>query len=318
MRNKMLLWLANHGELARRKPDQALPIWERPPKGDRTLNIRMSRNTLIAIFFSLFLHLLALLLLHPRDFLFDTHSDTPQPLTVTITAPSQGPEAPAAPPEVAVVAPQETPKPKPKKSREKPRKIIAVEKPRAEIPLATTPEPVKELPLPRLPTPSKSDSAAPTDMMSYVNAARAKRAASEGNAAQVNAEIVAKERGPTEEEKRDAIIKRNLQPGTNGIFQIINKDKDTAQFSFRGWTNDYSLVRRQYIEVSAGPDGDINRAIVRKMIALIRQYYQGDFNWDSQRLGRVIVLSARVEDNAGLEDFLITEFFGPAPSLPAQ
>jgi hypothetical protein len=155
-------------------------------------------------------------------------------------------------------------------------------------------------------------------MMSYVNAARARRAASEGNAAQVNAEAIAKERGPTEEEKRDAIIKRNLQPGTNGIFQIINKDKDTAQFSFRGWTNDYSMVRRQYIEVSAGPDGDIDRAIVRKMIALIRQYYKGDFNWDSQRLGRVIVLSARMEDNAGLEDFLITEFFGPPPGIPAR
>jgi hypothetical protein len=282
------------------------------------LQVRISRNTLIAVFFSLLLHLLAILLLHPRDFLFDTNSDTPQPLTVTLTAPNQGPEAPAVTPEVAPAEPEEAPKPKPRRSREKPKKIIAVEKPHAEMPLATAPEPPKEPVSPLLPPTSKPDPAAPTDMMSYVNAARARRAASEGNAAQVNAEAIAKERGPTEEEKRDAIIKRNLQPGTNGIFQIINKDKDTAQFSFRGWTNDYSMVRRQYIEVSAGPDGDIDRAIVRKMIALIRQYYQGDFNWDSQRLGRVIVLSARMEDNAGLEDFLIAEFFGPPPGIPAR
>jgi hypothetical protein len=45
---------------------------------------------------------------------------------------------------------------------------------------------------------------------------------------------------------------------------------------------------------------------------LIRTHYQGNFNWDSRRLGRVIVLSARPEDNAELEAFLMREFF----SLP--
>ncbi|MDP2762540.1 MAG: hypothetical protein Q8O64_19435 [Sideroxyarcus sp.] len=33
-------------------------------------------------------------------------------------------------------------------------------------------------------------------------------------------------------------------------------------------------------------------------------------NWESLRLERVVVLSARMEDNEGLEDFLIREFFG--------
>ncbi len=317
MHNKMLSWLSSRGKLAGRKPDQVAPIWEHPPKGDRVLQIRVSRNTLIAVCFSLLLHLLALLLLHPRDFLFDNSGATPEPLTITLTAPHPA-ETATVTAEVAPVAPPEAPKPKPTRSRDKPRKVIAVEKPDAQTPLVTTPEPAKEPIASPLPKPSTAELAAPTDMMSYVNAARARRAASEGNAAEVNAQAIAKERGPTEEEKRDAIIKRNLQPGTNGIFQIINKDKDSAQFSFRGWTNDYSMVRRQYIEVSAGPDGDIDRAIVRKMIALIRQYYQGDFNWDSQRLGRVIVLSARMEDNAGLEDFLITEFFAPPPGIPAR
>ena len=50
--------------------------------------------------------------------------------------------------------------------------------------------------------------------------------------------------------------------------------------------------------------------MIRKMIWLIRQHYQGDFNWDSQRLARVVVQSARPEDNAGLEDFMMMEFFG--------
>ena len=46
------------------------------------------------------------------------------------------------------------------------------------------------------------------------------------------------------------------------------------------------------------------------MIELIRTHYKGDFNWQSYRLGKVIVLSARVEDNAALEDFMAREFFG--------
>jgi hypothetical protein len=50
--------------------------------------------------------------------------------------------------------------------------------------------------------------------------------------------------------------------------------------------------------------------MVKKMITLIREHYQGDFNWDSQRLGRTIVKSARLEDNAELEEFLMMEFFG--------
>jgi hypothetical protein len=84
-----------------------------------------------------------------------------------------------------------------------------------------------------------------------------------------------------------------------------------AQFLFRAWKTDISNPRREVIEVSAGPDGDIQRAVVKKMIELIRQYQKTDFNWESYRLGTVVVLSARPEDSQGLEDFLIREFFDP-------
>jgi len=73
--------------------------------------------------------------------------------------------------------------------------------------------------------------------------------------------------------------------------------------SFRGWTTDYNNSRREVIEVDAGLNGDVERAIIRRMIELIRKHFKGDFNWESQRLNRVVVLSARMEDNAGLEDF---------------
>ena len=46
------------------------------------------------------------------------------------------------------------------------------------------------------------------------------------------------------------------------------------------------------------------------MIELIRRYYKGDFNWESHRLGRVVVLSAAPEHNDELEAYLMREFFG--------
>ncbi|MDP2828408.1 MAG: hypothetical protein Q8O37_07360 [Sulfuricellaceae bacterium] len=157
------------------------------------------------------------------------------------------------------------------------------------------------------PTPNSSQ---PTDMMSYVNAAKARRRAAEMAAGQENAEAAARERGPSEDEIRMANIMRNLQPqGTNGIFQIVSMGTRNAKYSFRGWTKGGRNNRHELIEVSAGPNGDIKREIVRSMIAQIRKYYDGDFNWESPRLGRVIVQSARPEDNAGLEDFLMREFF---------
>ena len=43
---------------------------------------------------------------------------------------------------------------------------------------------------------------------------------------------------------------------------------------------------------------------------LVNLILWGNFNWDSHRLGRVVILSARIDDNAGLETFLMREFFG--------
>ena len=112
-----------------------------------------------------------------------------------------------------------------------------------------------------------------------------------------------------------ANIKRNLQrasskrDGTSGIFEILSKGVRTGQFAFRGWTPGSNNNWRETIEVDA-PNGNVELAMVRKMIELIRKHYTGDFNWESHRLGHVIVLSARSSDNAELEGFLMREFFG--------
>jgi hypothetical protein len=116
-----------------------------------------------------------------------------------------------------------------------------------------------------------------------------------------------------------ATIRRNLQPvGTNGIFQILDLQPRTARFSFRSWTSTASNPQRQTIDVDAGPGGDIELAVIRRMISLIREYYKGDFTWQSDRLGQDVVLSARPVDNAQLEDFLMREFFGVGAKNRAQ
>jgi hypothetical protein len=94
------------------------------------------------------------------------------------------------------------------------------------------------------------------------------------------------------------------------VFRIMRMGAQTAEFAFNGWNPEGRGKWREYIEVEAGPDGNLERAIVRRMITLIREHYTGDFRWDSHRLGRVLVLSAAPADNEGLEDFLLREFFG--------
>lgn len=184
-----------------------------------------------------------------------------------------------------------------------PRKI-----PRAQAQAQVPPKAIEK---PPSDVPADPNLEAPTDMMAYINQARARRRAAGTFDERENAETMAPGRQPSEDEIRMANIKRNLQaPGTSGVFQIIRIGVRTAEFSFRGWTEDSSNSRRELVEVEAGPDGDIERAIIRRMIQLIRQYHEGYFNWESPRLGRVVVLSARVEENVGLEDFLMREFFG--------
>lgn len=160
------------------------------------------------------------------------------------------------------------------------------------------------------PVPLSAVNNAPADLMSYIKEKRQRAQELEDSAVFDNAAASANTHEPSAEERRDAIIKRNLQQqGTNGIFEVGHKSFRTAQFSFRGWKHDYSNSRLELIDVEAGADNNIDLAIVKKMIEIIRREYQGNFSWESRRLGRVIVLSARMEDNAGLEDFLIREFF---------
>lgn len=292
----------------------AVPSWELPVKGDRTLQINISRNTLVAICVSVLLHLLVVLIFNPRALLPEGVAGKPQPITVTLNAPvKQADPQPALEPAPApepVVQPR-PPKPKTPAIKPRPRTeqpdVMAVEKPGTDA----LPKPQESA------SPPAQAETAPTDMMSYVKAAQARRQAAENYAAQINADAAAKERQPTEDELRSAAIKRNLQQsGTNGIFQIISKNNRSAVFAFHGWKRDFSYNRREVVQVDAAPGEDIERLVIRRMIKLIREHEQGYFTWESYRLGRTVTLSAKPEDNAGLEDFLIQEIFGTGQRFP--
>lgn len=162
------------------------------------------------------------------------------------------------------------------------------------------------------------DNAPITDMESYKRAQQAKRLAAQGYSQRDINEMLAQSKPPlSEDAKRDAIIQNNLKQGSNGIFLITSKTRYTAQIVFNGWKHDPSLSKREAYEINVGFGENIDLAIVKKVIAVIRRDYDGDFNWESQRLGRVVTLSARPEDNAGLEEFLMREFFGQV-GIPAQ
>lgn len=94
-----------------------------------------------------------------------------------------------------------------------------------------------------------------------------------------------------------------------GIFQIERMGYDSAEFHFFGWNSAIRRESRQVIEVRRGTNPSMELAVVRRMIAVIREEADGDFLWESNRLGREVTLSARPADNAGLEDFLLREFF---------
>ena len=106
-----------------------------------------------------------------------------------------------------------------------------------------------------------------------------------------------------------SIAQARGRSGAGGVFQITRKGTREASFLFRGWDNDNRAGLREMVEVDAGPNGNVEDAIVRKMIEIIRKHQPADFSWNSRRLGRVVTLSARREDNVGLEDFLKKEFF---------
>jgi len=273
------------------------------------------------------------LLLHAALFLFfrtqapkppEASGNSPKGPLVVELRPQEALKKPAPPVEAArppAAAPSVPARPSRPSARKPAEKKLAEKKPVAPRPTAPSRSaalpraPEKARPAPPPPVPAPDNAAPPGDMSDMVAAARARRRA---------AGVPVPDDPPPDDAARpqgDEVARANIArsiaqargPRTSGgIFQITHKGVREAEFLFRGWENDSRAAARQLIRVDAGPSGNVEDAIVRRMIQIIRERQSGDFSWNSYRLGRVVVLSARPQDNAGLMDFLKQEFFGDA------
>ena len=260
-----------------------------------------ARNRRFGLFVALSLALHALLFSMQRQEKLDPPAAASSaPLNVRILP---GPEIVAeAPPATAAKPPPTPPVPQPRPPVVRTPKVpppIVAEAPKIPVP---PPEPAPE-PAPQPPTP------APPDMLAMIEARRAQRRSQEGSGRTPPTERAPKDPA-LESLNRNLATLNNQGEGVGGVFQVLRKGVRTGEFAFNGWKPDRNRTWREVIEVDAGLGGDVELAMVRRMIELIRVHYQGDFQWESHRLGRVITLSARPEDQSGLEEFLIREFFG--------
>jgi hypothetical protein len=149
------------------------------------------------------------------------------------------------------------------------------------------------------------------DMQAYVEARRKARGAKEPS------DQPAEE---SENARADRIAKANIAAAngrsrgddkneTGGVFTLTNKTSLSADLKFRGWNPNFKRRWLQQLTVEVGAEPDVETAVVKKMIELIRKEKTGDFEWDSHRLQRVVTMSARPADTAELQAFLFKEMF---------
>jgi hypothetical protein len=260
------------------------------------------RRLRLTIALSLLVHLVALVLLprvrlsRPGD---DVQALAAARLEVQLAAASKPPESLKLETPRRVV-PRALPRPHP------PTSISPAPHP----PALTAPSPATPvIPTPPVATPPStavtSSRPAPSgDLWSYIQARRRERGE--------------EPTGPSGSERSDpdARLAANLPlPATGvatqdrlrggGMFEIRRMNYDDAAFEFFGWNDEMGRKTPQLVEVRLGNNSDMRIAVVRKMIAIIREHTQGDFTWRSSHRENGLTLSARPADNAELESFLL-------------
>ncbi len=298
-------------------PDKYEP-WALPNKQEKVFTFKVNRNIALACLLSILLHLSLLWLFAPKLFSLGAPEKDAPPLQITLGPPQEKESAPSEEvlpdlrplPQPIPAPPKEKPRPKPvKKTKPKQRPVETVTQSKNKIVQAEKLN--KQVPQPK-PQPTSPQPLPGEDMQAYIRRQQAAKLAKKGLSERDVEEVLASNKPQSAGEKRDATIQKNLDlDGTNGIFSIRHLSARSAQFSFKGWKTNINTARLEIIDVKAAAGEDIRKAVIRKMIAIIRREYNGDFKWDSRRLNRVITLSARQQDTQTLVNFMMLEFFGP-------
>jgi outer membrane biosynthesis protein TonB len=218
---------------------------------------------------------------------------------------------PPPPPQVVRPAPRPPPSRAPVMTAERAQVALPPPLPKVVIPtMPPIPEAVKPLPSPPPPAakpPQETQTYA--DLSAYV-AARRRARGEPDEGTSTDGEVA----------RRNRIVAANLaaintptfgaeRRNSGGMFQITHLSSESAEFTFFGWNQEIKRRASQRIDVRRENHPDIKIAVVRRMIAIIREYEQEDFTWRSNRLGRDVTLSARAADTEGLEQFMLREFF---------
>jgi hypothetical protein len=283
-----------------RRIDTPMGYWLDVPRDPHEF-VRV-RTLWVTITLSVLVHVVAMVLVLERTRLLapfdDETKETSEQLQVRLTAPPRPLPVPAPalePPREIVAMPKPARAPRPPTPREPP-PVIALT-----TPGRTGPAPAKPAP----PAPAPPSPPAESDLWSYMQARRRERGESTAPAidtpkAEPNASLAANL--PT---AATGVATPDPSKG-GGIFEIKSMNYDDASFLFFGWNKDMGRRTPQLIEVRKGNNSDMQIAVVRKMISIIREHSKEDFVWRSRN--RDIPLSARLEDNAALEAFLMHDF----------
>ncbi len=257
----------------------------------------------VTIALSILIHVALLFVWIPRTHLLtegneaqDLASDRLQ--VVLATPPTPTPSLPSA----VTAPPVQAPRPSPSRP---PRAIVRLEPPRLVAP--PTPEAPALPPPPPVAAPPRPAPPIEGDLAAYIAARKRERgeheAAPDSDTALFNRNIAANMPTPAR-----GVAAQDTKHG-GGIFQIKRMTYDDAAYEFYGWNTTMGRKTPQLIEVRKGNNADMQTAVVRSMIAIVRQFEKEDFTWESQRVGHTVTLSARMSDNAKLEAFLMREFF---------
>jgi type IV secretory pathway VirB10-like protein len=157
--------------------------------------------------------------------------------------------------------------------------------------------------------PEKMEAPVEVDMAAYIARRRQERGAPSDEPAQESEAARGTRNALANIAAANGRSKGDDRNDTGGVFSIADKSFSSAQLKFRGWNPNFKRRWLQQVNVELGGEKDIETAIVKKMIELIRKEKTGDFDWDSHRLQRVVKMSARVQDTAELEAFLYKEMF---------
>ncbi len=272
-----------------------------------------SRRSMVAgIVVSLLLHALGLWLVLDNDTPVDKprQANTERRIAISLVEPSASQVSDPQQPVQPIWPPQTKPSPAAATKRQRVKPPATADK-QAALPSKSVPP---------APSPHRAfpDVALPEDLFSHIEAARKRRA--EATAQSGLPEVVSEPEQPEQADNDQSVALANIEfslrraRGTDredvgGVFQVRRVGYQDAEFIFRGWSERSRRNATRLVNVEMGPNADIQTALIKKVIGIIREEKKGDFLWESKRLGKSITLSARLQDNDELERFLMREFF---------